>query len=256
MIIGPAVVALSVYLTLSLQPGTYVSTSLLHLDRPTATAMQAVISSPAIADRVLSKYRSSSTGREEPTSFISRNVTVTDTDLGVRQGDRIYRVEVRHQNAHTAQSINSDLIDAWLETTVPGATERRTLEAELERLKLSTAANSKLIEQLRGETTALLAPNSMAGELATPISALITKRDQSLSAIAVIQNRLAGTARDVIVLPADLPHGATFVRKFGLTLLAAFAAVPLFFSLVILGRFFAPGRSLREVISGWFRRTG
>jgi hypothetical protein len=252
MLIGPAVIALLVYLALWFQPGTYVSTSILRLDRPAAKAMQAVITSPTVAERVLSKYQGSATNREARGAFIS--MTLIDTDPSDRPGERIYRMEVTHENARSAQSISSDLINAWLETTVPGATERKTLEAELERLKSSITADSKLIEQLRSEAKTLLSPNSIAGELATPISALAAKRDQNLAAIAAIENKLAGTSRDVIILPANLPQTAVYPGKRGMALLAGFAAIPLLFALVMLGRYFAPGRSPREVMSGWFRR--
>lgn len=255
MLIGPAIIAALTYLLLWLQPGSYVSTTMLRIDRPTARAMQAVMTSPAMADRILSKYRSVPAGREARATILSGNLSVAEIDSSERPGERMYRMEVRHANPKDAQSISSDLIDAWLETTVPGATERKTLEAEIERLKLSVAINSQLIERLQREATTLLSPNSMAGELATPISTLIAKRDQSLTAIITAQNKLAGIPRDVIILPPDLPQTAALPGKGGIALLAGFAAMPLLFTLVLLGRYFAPGRPPRQVIAGWFRRT-
>jgi len=257
MLIGPALVASLTYVLLLFQPGTYVSTTILRVDRPTARAIQAVMTTPVMADRVLSKYPGSPAGREARAKFISGNLNFAEIDSGDRPGERMYRMEVSHRNAQSAQSISSDLIDTWLETTVPVATERKTLEAELERVTLSVATYSQLIERLQREATTLLSPNSMAGELATPITALITKRDQGQATIVTLQNKLAGTARDaVIILPADLPQTAVYPAKRGTVLLAGFAAIPLLFTLVILGRYFAPGRSPRQLLSSWFGRTG
>jgi hypothetical protein len=256
MVIGPPVIAVLAYLVLvGLAPGAYTSTSILRLDRATARVMQGVMTSPIIADRVLSRYSGAPANIEGRARYVAKNLSIVESDPGERQGDRIYRMEFKYPDARAAQSISSDLIDAWLTTTVPGPNEQKNLQAELERLKLSVATNSKLIEQLRGEATTLLSPNSMPGELATPISALIAKRDQSLATMVGVESRLAGLSRDVIVLPPDLPQTAEVSGKRGLTILAGFAGAVLLFTLVLLGRYYAPGRSPRDVMSGWFRRV-
>jgi hypothetical protein len=180
---------------------------------------------------------------------------LTDLDpQSDRQASRLYRLEVGHRAPETAQAINSQLIEAWMATTKPPPRERANLEAELERNKVAAASNTALIEQLRKEATSLVAPNSMAGEIATPISSLIAKRDQNLATVAVLEGKLAGVTPDAIALPPHLPSDSSLPRRNTIAALCGLASVPIFLILVLLGRRFAPGRSPRQVLARPFAR--
>jgi len=256
LLIGPLLVALAGYLFSSPLPMEYKSTSVLRIDRPTARSIEALVTSPAVADAVLSKYAGTGDSPESRAVFLSEHLHLTDSEPGSeRPGERLFRLDVTHYDPRTAQSISSDLIDAWLASTPPRGTERADLEAELERNKLAEAANSKLIDKIQGETTKLLAPNTMAGELATPISALISKRDQQLAAINAINRRLQGITRDVVVVSPHLPRDPIPLRRRPVAILYGVAAIPVFLALILLGRYFAPGVSVYDVLSRRFRRA-
>jgi hypothetical protein len=255
MLVGPAIVALAAYVIASVQPGVYSSTAILRIDRATARSLQTLATSAPLADKVLSKYTNTGAGPDGHAAFLAKNLLLADTEAGEGPGEHLFRLEVTHRDARSAQSISSDLIDSWIEAERPNDTERVTLEADLERLKITVGSYSKLIEQLQADGTKLSLYNPLAGELATIISTLIVKRDQGLSAITALQKKLRGRSRDVFVFSPDLPQTPIYPGRRAIALLSGVAAIPLLFTLIILGRYFAPGRSPHKVLSGWFRRA-
>ena len=157
----------------------YKSVSLLRIDRARATSIEAYVTSPSVADRVLSKYEGSGNSPESRAAFLSQHLRIIDTQhLGESPGERLFRLDVTHADPKIAQSIASDLIDVWLESTRPQGSERASLEAELERNELAADVNSKLIDELQSKATKLPAPSSSVAELAAKISNLVTRRDQ------------------------------------------------------------------------------
>src|SRR6266700_157277 len=64
MLIGPAIVALAAYVIASLLPGEYTSTSVLRIDRAAAKSLQALVTSPPLADNILSKYPPTGSGAD------------------------------------------------------------------------------------------------------------------------------------------------------------------------------------------------
>jgi hypothetical protein len=257
LVLGPLLAALVGYIGASFLTIQYTSASLLRIDRPTARSMEALVTSPSIADSVLAKVPGTVNGPDSYSRLLSENVNFTDTEPGGERpnGERLIRFEITHWDPRAAQAINSGLIDVWLEATRPRGTERANLEGELQRLKISAAANSKLIDQLQSEATKLLVPNSIAGELATPISALTSKRDGQLTSIVALENKLAGLSHDVVAAPPNLPRDPKPRRRPAIAILSGMAAFPLLLALVLLGRHLAPGRSAREVIARPFSRA-
>lgn len=163
-------------------------------------------------------------------------------------------MDIAHWDPQSAQTINSQLIEAWLNTTLPPPGERANLEAELERNRIAAASNTALIQQLQKEATTLVTPNSISGEIATPISSLISKRDLNLATMVTLQNKLAGLTRDVIAMPPHLPREPGLPKKKAIAILSGIAAFPGLLIIILLGRRFAPGRSALEVLSEPFAR--
>jgi uncharacterized protein involved in exopolysaccharide biosynthesis len=255
LLIGPIVVGLIAYAIASVVPGKYTSTSFLRIDRGQARSLEALMTSPGEAEKILSKYPATGSSIEARVRYLSSNLGLTDVEPGGdRQTVRLFRLDISYWDPQTAQAINSQLIDEWLGTTLPPPTERATLEAELERNKVAAAANTALIQQLQKEATTLVAPNSMSGEIASPISDLITKRDMNQAMIVTLQNKLAGVPRDVIAVPPHLPEEPSVPKKGAVAILSGVAAIPALLILVLLGRRFAPGRSALDVLSKPFAR--
>jgi hypothetical protein len=250
LLLGPIAVALLAYaITAAIAPK-YVSTAFLRIDRAMARSLEGIMSSPGEADKVLAKYPETGNNPEARVRYLSENMWLTDLEPQAdRQIVRLFRLEVAHWDPQAAQAINSQMIDTWLETTVPPPRERANLQADLDRNQVAAAANTALIEQLQKEATTLVTPNSMAGEIATPISTLIAKRDQTLSVIATLRNKLGGLTRDVIVTPPHLPREPSLPRRKAIAALSGLVSIPAFLILILLGRHFAPGLSPRDVLA-------
>jgi hypothetical protein len=255
LLIGPILVALVAYAIASVVPGKYISTAYLRIDRAMARSLEAIMTSPAEADKVLANYPETGSTSEARVRYLSDNLWLTDIEpLGDRQTVRLFRLDIAHWDSQTAQTINSRLVEAWLDTTLPPPGERANLEADLERNKIAAASNTALIQQLQKEATTLVAPNSMSGEIASPISGLISKRDQNLATMITLQNKLAGLTRDVIAMPPHLPGEFSLPKKRAIAILSGIAAIPTLLIIILLGRRFAPGRPALDVLSQLFSR--
>lgn len=255
LLIGPILIALLAYAIAWVVPAKYISTAYLRIDRAMARTLEAIMTSPAEADRVLSKYPETGSTPEARIRYLSDNLWLTDIEpLGDRQTVRLFRLDIAHWDPQSAQTINSQLIEAWLNTTLPPPGERANLEAELERNRIAAASNTALIQQLQKEATTLVTPNSISGEIATPISSLISKRDLNLATMVTLQNKLAGLTRDVIAMPPHLPREPGLPKKKAIAILSGIAAFPGLLIIILLGRRFAPGRSALEVLSEPFAR--
>jgi hypothetical protein len=255
LLLGPLLVALVVYGIVAIMPLEYTSIAYLNLDGATAKSAEALINSSILAEKVLAKYPSTGKTPEAQLRYLRRNLHLVDLEpTSDRISVRMFRLELSDQDPRVAQSINKELIDAWLDTTKPLPVQRATLEAELERNKSVAAANSVLIERLQKEATNLILPNSLPGEIATRISDLISKRDQNLASIIHVQNMLAGVPRDVIISAPNLPIEPSWPKKGVIAVLAGLAAIPVLLTLVLLGRFVAPGLSVGGVFSRKFGR--
>lgn len=258
LLIGPMLVALLAYLIAPHSPVEYKSTSLLRINAVEAKSMETLVTSPAVADAILSKYAGTGDGPESHARFLTEHLRIVNAErpggpaeyLAGLRPEYLVRLDVTHPDPRTAQLIGSEVIDAWLDSTRPRGSQRTNLEAELDRNKAQAAANSKLIDELQSEATKLLAPNSLAGELATPISALISKRDQNLAAVISLEHQLQGVPREVIISPPHLPRDPIPSGKLAIAILFGAAAIPVFLALILLGRYFAPGLSAYEVLSG------
>ncbi len=68
-------------------------------------------------------------------------------------------------------------------------------------------------------------------------------------------NRSPGVSRDVVMQSPHLPHDPIPARAGAVALLFGVAAVPVFFALIVLGRYLAPGRSVYELLSRRLRRA-
>jgi uncharacterized protein involved in exopolysaccharide biosynthesis len=222
LVIIPVIAGALAYLVTSTLPGKYTSIAYLRIDRATERSAEALMTSPEIADKVLADDATAGATTEARISFLSESMKLKDTNpRGDERVPRIYRLTVTHTDAKRAQQIAVKLIDSWLNTTVPGVVERKALEAEIERDKSAVESITKLIERLQNEAIHLLVPNSLAGEIASPISALLTKRSETITRIADLERRLDGVPHDVVVGKPHLPEETTWPRKGQISMLSA-----------------------------------
>ena len=250
LLVGPLVIGAVAYGVAAFLPPKYSSISYLRVDEPSSKNAVSMMASPIIRESVLPNFPETGETPEERREFMVKNFST------VPAAPNLYGFQLNDSNPRNAQTIVGQLIDSWLETTKPAAVMRATLEAELERNKSEAASTSGLIDRLQKEATTLVSPNSLPGEIATPIAALIAKRDQNLASIIDLQNKLGGVPRDIIAVPPDLAVEPVWPKKGAIAVLSALAAVPVLVMLIVLGRFFAPGLGAREAISGAFGRRG
>lgn len=235
--LAPVVAGLLTYTFISILPGHYTSIAYLRINRTMARSAEALMRSPDIAGKALKDDPTIRQTAESQIRYLDKYLKITDINASNDpQIFDIYRLSLTHPNATRAQKIASRLITAWLATTGPGPIERKNIEDEIALDKNSIDSTSKLIERLQGEANHLLAPNSWTGELATPLSALMTKRAETTAKINQLERRLIGVTRDVIVSEPHLPQEPASLGRTSLSVLAALTISPLILIVMLFGR--------------------
>jgi len=220
----------------------------LRLDTDTAKSALALMHSSPVAEKVLRKFPPAGETPEARRRFIDSHVAL------VLVAPNLYRLGVSYSDPKDAQVIATELVNAWLDMTKPPADMRQTLEANLQRAEQEAKTTSDLIERLLKETASLVSPNSLPGELATPISNLITKRDQSLVAAQNIRNQLRGVSRDSIAVPPDVPVEPQYQAS-AVGLIATLLSIPLFIGILLIGRYLGLDKKLQMSRLGSRYRT-
>lgn len=247
--IGPIVVALVAYLAASLAPLQYRSSALLRIDRSTAKSLEQFVTSPPVANQILSRHGAGGDLADTRASFIAHHFSLIDPEpTSWRAGHRLYRLDFIDSDPRRAQAIATDLIQTWLAATHPVGKTRDLLEALVERNRIAASEKTRLIDKLQDDLAKLAAPNSTSGEPASYLSVLIN-RGENWDVMRRLTNRLKGIPADAIVVPPDLPQAAMPTHAKPTAVLFAVAALPVLLTLVLLGRYLAPGRSpYRDVL--------
>lgn len=251
--IGPIVVALVAYLAASLALHQYRSSALLRIDRAWAKSMEQFVTSPPVANQILSRHGVGGDLPDAQALFLAHHFNLIDPEpTSWRAGNRLYRLDFNDSDPRRAQAIATDLIQTWLASTHPRGKTRDFLAAELEHNKIAASEKTKFIDELQNETTKLAAPNSSSGGPGSYLSILIN-RGENLKAVNRLTSRLKGVHPDAIIVPPHLPQAAMPTRAGGTAVLFGVAALPVLLALVLLGRYVAPGRSPYQVLLHRFR---
>jgi len=233
LLITPIVVGLTVYIVLSTRPQIYRSTAYLRIDRSTASSAKTLMTSPKISDQILEGLNLGKTS-EAHSRYIDSHVQFSDTEPnGERNAQRIFHLNVTDTDPKRAKAIAERAITAWIQTTVPGPEEQKILRAEIDRHKTVIDSMSKLIQKLQSEATALLFPNSLTGEIASPIYSLIARHSESIANVSALERRLNGMSRDVIIAAPSLPQEPLPTRRTFVSVATA-ALSPLLLALLLL----------------------
>lgn len=237
LVLGPIVVGIVAFGVASVWPKSYTSVAYLALDENEAKATDVRMRSTPILDKVLAEFTVKGNTLEERRRYIDENRRIIVAAGTSPKISSLFRLEYTDRDPAIAQKINSIFIEVWLETSKPAPDRRATIEADIERTELQAKSISQLIERLERDSPSLLAQNSLQGELATPISGLISKRDQNLVNLVALRNSLKGVSRDVVFGAPDLPEEPSWPKRGIITVLAAFTAGLLLLVFVILRRF-------------------
>jgi hypothetical protein len=202
--------------------------SLLEVDQATANTAQSIIHTSAFADAVLPKFSDVGQNSEQRKRYLQQHLRIVPTAAG--RTPTLYEMQVSHREPVVAKQIANDVLDRWLELSKPRPVRKAQLEADLARYEAQVGELTNLISRLGSESKVLVYPNTLSGEIATPIHTLYAKRDEASRTIAKIKEQLAGIPRDAILVPPSLPTErsssagwpALMAAAIGLTIILAF----------------------------------
>ncbi|MGO8911441.1 MAG: hypothetical protein ACLQDM_19260 [Bradyrhizobium sp.] len=237
LLLGPVIVGLVAFGIVNVLPKWYTSVAYLNLDEAGARAADALMHSPPVLDKVLAELKPPQNTVEARRAFLNGNRRIVVAAGELQRTSGLYRLEYSDRDPRVAQRVNLLFIEAWLESTKPPPEKRATIEAEIARRDLRAKSVSQLIDRLQKDATSLVSQNSQEGELATPLTKLIEKRDENLATIADLRNSLNGVSHDVVFSAPDLPEEPSWPKKGMITILAGFVAGLLLLMFVILRPF-------------------
>lgn len=193
-VFGSVAVALVAIAGASVWPKTYSSFSVVAVTDAQARTAESLINTPRILDALISKFPDLEGGSlEGKRRQLSASMNWRAPPGENRRTTTLFYFSVEGQNPALAQQVNGAALDAWLELTKPGPVTRRRLEDQLERVELQLRDANTLIAKLEAEAPAILAPNSLQGELATPLSSLRTRRDLMIEEAVKLRQQLLGS---------------------------------------------------------------
>lgn len=238
LLLGPVIAALVAFAVISAVPRWYTSVAYLALDEAGARVADARMQSIPVLDQVLVHYNAPKSTLEARRRYIDENRRIVVAPGETAKTSNLFRMEYTDKSPAVAQKVNSLFIEAWLESTKPPPDKRELVENDIDRLDLQSKSITQLIDRLQKDAPSLLTPQSLqGGELATPVSGLIARRDQNLAALYTLRNSLKGMSRDVIFGAPDLPEEPTWPKRGIITILAGFVTGLLLLMFVILRRF-------------------
>jgi uncharacterized protein involved in exopolysaccharide biosynthesis len=242
LIAGALLAGIAGYVVASSKTKYYTSSAYLRMDENGARSANAIMSSPVTLDKVLAKIKVPGDTIEARRRFIDGNRRMVVAPGEIPRTSKFFRHDFTSSDPRVAQQVNSLILESWIEATKPPPYRTSSLQSDIERIESQTKTMSDLIDRLSKETPTLLAENSMQGELASPIAALIIKRDQNRASIMGLKEQLLGVTEDVILSPPDLPEEPVSTRRSVIAVLWAIGGGLLMFAFV----------GLRAV---WWRRA-
>lgn len=242
LIAGALVAGVTGFVVAGLMPKYYTSSAFLRMDENLARSANAMMASPTTVDRVLAKIKIPGDTVEARRRFIDRNRRIVVAPNEIPRTSKLFRVDFTSSDPRFAQQVNSLIIGSWIESTKPPPFKSSAIRLEIERLESQAKTISDLLERLSKETPLLLAANSLQGELATPLVALVTRRDQALASVITLKEQLLGVSEDVIFSPPDLPEEPDSSRRGLIAVISAIGGGLLMFAFVVLR-------------AGWSRRA-
>ena len=200
----------------------YRSSAYLSFGEDLARAANSIMSSPQTLDKVLAKIKVPGDTIEARRRYIDSNRSIVVAPKEIPRTSKLFRLDFVSPDPHVAQQVNTLFIEAFIESTKPPPNKASVIKADIERNEVQAKSISELLERLAKEAPSLLVQNSLQGELATPIVALIGKRDQNLANALALKQQLLGVSEDIVFWPPDLPEEPVWPQR---SLIAALSAI-------------------------------
>jgi hypothetical protein len=199
----------------------YRSSAYLSFGEDLARAANSIMSSPQTLDKVLAKIKVPGNTIEARRRYIDSNRSIVVAPKEIPRTSKLFRLDFVSPDPHVAQQVNTLFIEAFIESTKPPPNKASVIKADIERNEVQAKSISDLLERLAKEAPSLLIQNSLQGELATPIVALLTKRDQNLANVISLKQQLLGVSEDIVFWPPDLPEEPVWPQRGLIAVLSA-----------------------------------
>lgn len=196
--------AFATFVVCQIVPQRFTSSSFLTLSPSLSKEFSARTGSSPLLDEVMAPLNVPG-----ETIEARRRYLIARRSLTVIPGSTVNRFDTVAGSPLAARETNERFLTAWLDSTKPQTDRRESIEIEAARLESQTKAISLLIDRLEKETPIVL-QNSLQGELATPLTGLITRRDSNIEKLQKLQEELKGVSRDVVFGAPTLPEEASF----------------------------------------------
>jgi hypothetical protein len=213
LFIAMMVFAGAAYGFLQVSPRTYTSTATLAMTTETAQLAEALMRSPVALDLVLSKFPNlpGAAAEERRHQLESRFVWVAAPGFP-RQRATLFHLRVKDQHPARAKAIADALIDTWFELSKPRPDARARLESVLQIAQTQLESANLLIQWYERDAKAISSTSTPQGELAGPLTFLISQREKLNKTIIDTREALRGLSRDVILGSPTLPVEADIDR--------------------------------------------
>ena len=219
LLLGPLVVGLLALAISYASPQSFLSTCILSPPASPQTPVQAiaVMVSPLVLDRVIGSLKLAD-GRslDVARAGLARQIKAT---VGK---DGLVRLDVTANAPIAARDIAYSVIDNWLLTTVPQASELAELQARLEYAQASLSSVRNLLDRLMSDSSNLNRALTR-GEAGLGLVALGELQARYFTEVLTIPRTMRGLSRDVIVQPPTLPAEPAGLKKALIALLATVA---------------------------------
>ena len=244
LLFGPIFLGVLAYGLTFMIPNKYTSIAILDLTKTNVVRMRALITSPNIADKVLKNMPEAGDSPEKRIKYLMKNMFIFDSAPGSPMDRvRIFRFEFTHKDPKNAKLIGSEILDAWLETSLPGPVSRTDIEEQIKNNLFITTSIQTILSKMQKDDVPLIMPGSHSGEIGTSINQLNNNYIKYLNSTRKLQNILTGIPRDVIKSPPHLPISVSWPKRRLAGLLSALASIPIFIAFVIIRWYYSKTNS-------------
>lgn len=175
---------------------------------PTPAQAAAIMVSPVVLDPVIRNLKlAEGPSIEEDRARLAAQIKAT---VGK---DSLLRLDVTAGSPAEAQDLCKAVIDAWLQTTVPGDQDREDLQKRLTYAKASLDSVSRLLGQLTLDGAASSSKPLTRGEAVTSLLSVGELQAKYLSEVLSVPRAMQGLSHDVVIQPPTLPAKAVAPKK-------------------------------------------
>lgn len=187
----------------------YTSTALVSLHSiEAAGSYKALMLSPLVIDAAIDKLGISYASRDLARRSIANEINIAPAPGEDKKEPIVHLVTFRSSDARQAQAVLAEVLNTFLAKTRPGPETSRRIQARAEEKKAQLKKLNDIIIRYDQESEKIITPNSISGEIATPLYNLEIAKKGLEQNIIDMENSLEGLNSDSIVSPPTTPDEA------------------------------------------------